>query len=227
MRHTLIGFRRHNSSSSVVSDMLRIAAIVEGDGEVPAVPILLRRFGEHLGRPGQIEVIKPFRVPASKLLKDGELERTVELAARKVGNNGGIFILLDCEDNCPACLGPELLRRAHSQRPNLPIGLVLAYREYEAWFLGSAASLAGRRMLPTNITNHPSPETPRDCKGWLSAQMPRGHAYSETEDQPALTQLFDLDSARTACASFDKCFREVQTLFERIDPSRPLQPVEF
>ncbi len=57
--------------------------------------------------------------------------------------------------------------------------------------------------------------------------MPHGRAYSETEDQPAFTQLFDFDTARIACASFDKCFREVQTLLEKIDPSPPLQAVEI
>lgn len=206
--------------------MLRIAAIVEGDGEVPSVPILLRRFGEYLGRPGLIEVLKPFRVPASKLLKAGELERTVELAARKVGNAGGIFIILDCEDDCPASLGPQLLSRASSQRPNMAIGLVLAYREYESWFLGSAASLAGKRGLPLGLANHPTPETPRDCKGWLSAQMARGIAYSETVDQPALTALFDFAAARMACPSFDKCCREVSKLFTQLDPPRLIESVE-
>lgn len=193
--------------------MLRIAAIVEGDGEVPSVPILLRRLGEHLGQPGQVEALRPIRVPASKLRKPGELERTVELAARKAGGTGGVFILLDCEDDCPATLGPRLLQRAKAQRPATPIALVLAYREYEAWFLGSAASLAGRRGLPTALANHPTPESPRDCKGWISDQMPPGRSYSETEDQPAFTQLFDFESARTSCRSFDKCCRELEGLF--------------
>ena len=115
---------------------MQIAVIVEGDGEVEAVPVLIRRFAELAGWPGRVEVRTVIRQPASKLLKPDELERHVELAARKLGGPGGIFVLLDCEDACPADLGPRLLARIRAARPDLPVSLVLAPREFEAWFLG-------------------------------------------------------------------------------------------
>ena len=200
----------------------RIASIVEGDGEVEAVPILLRRFAELSGYPGQVDALRPIRQPASKLLKKNkqgrriELERIVELAIRELRGPGGIFVLLDCEDDCPATLGPDLLKCVRNVRPGFPATVVLAYREYESWFLGAAASLAGRRDLPANLLPHPAPEIPRDCKGWLSAHMPRGRRYDEITDQPALTHAFDFDAARRTCSSFDKCYRALATLMRDV-----------
>ena len=195
---------------------LRIAAIVEGDGEVEAVPVLIRRYAELGGWPGRVLIPTVIRQPASKLLKPGELERVVELAARKLGGPGGIFVLLDCEDACPASLGPALLARVRRARGDLPTTLVLARREYEAWFLGAAASLAGRRGLPADLHPHPSPESVRGCKEWLSGHMPRGEAYNEIDDQPALTAVFDLGTAQGTCPSFDKCHRELTDLLQKV-----------
>ncbi|HAB18871.1 MAG TPA: hypothetical protein DCE44_20820 [Verrucomicrobiales bacterium] len=195
---------------------MRIAAIVEGDGEVGAVPVLLRRYADLSGWPGRIFIPPVIRQPASKLFKPGQLERVVELAARKLGGPGGILVLLDCEDDCPAQLGPTLLGRVRNARPDLPSAVVLAHREYEAWFLGAASSIAGQRSLPKDLRPHPSPESIRACKEWLSDQMPRGSAYNEVEDQPALTALFDLEAARHACRSFDKCHRDLMALIQRV-----------
>jgi hypothetical protein len=197
--------------------MLRVAIIVEGDGETEAVPVLLRRIADRCGFSGKVEIVNKLRIPAGRLIKQDELERAVELSARKLGGLGGIFILLDSEDDCPAVLGPALGGRARGARPDLPVSLVLAYREYEAWFLGSASTLAGKRNLRSDLLDHSEPERPRGCKEWLTDQMPIGKAYQETDDQPALTAMFDLDRARVACSSFDKCWREAESLFRKLD----------
>jgi len=203
---------------------LNIAAIVEGDGEVGAVPVLLRRHAELLGWGGRVK-IHPIRQPASRLLRPGELERVVELAARKVGIAGGILVLIDCEDQCPARLGPELLGRIRRARDDLPVSMVLAHREFEAWFVGSAESIAGRRDLPSDLRSHPAPESVRGCKEWLSQQMPRGRSYDAFRDQPALAALFDMDQAKQACPSFDKCHREMIVLLEEVDRRVGMGPV--
>ena len=122
-----------------------------------------------------------------------------------------MLILLDADDDCPATLGPQLLRRARAARPDRTIGLVLARREYEAWFLAAAASLAGKRDLPAGLQPPPQPETIRGAKEWLRARLPRGQRYRETVHQPAFTALFDLQQARNA-DSFDKCYREIVRL---------------
>ncbi len=118
---------------------VRIAAIVEGHGEVEAVPELVRRIGREIDS-GFVPVVRPvLRTPGNKLLRENGLERAVELAARKLGGVGGILVLTDCDwpNACPAQDGPELARRAAAARSDLPIAVVLAKHEFEAWFLAA------------------------------------------------------------------------------------------
>lgn len=203
----------------------RIAAIVEGHGETEAVPVLVRRLAERAGYAGQVEVMQPVnRQPASKLLKRGELERNVELAFRKLGGSGGVFVLLDCDDRCAAREGPVLKRRIESVRAGMPVALVLACREYESWFLASASSLAGKRGFPEDLQPPDNPEVIRGCKEWLTHVLPGTRRYRETEDQPALTALFDLELAKARSDSFDKCCRELTSLIQKV--VQPAQPLE-
>ncbi len=190
---------------------VKIACIVEGHGEVEAVPILLRRIGEMVVPGLFLDISPPLRVSRDRVVKSGELERAVEFSGRKVAGEGGIFILLDSDDACPATLGPELLRRARTTRGDLPIAVVLARHEYEAWFLAAADSIAGQRGLPAELKPPSDPEGIQGAKDWLGKQMGKSRRYSETLDQPALTARFDLQMARSA-DSFDKCFREVSRL---------------
>ena len=189
----------------------RIVCIVEGHGEVEAVPILLRRIGTMLDAPAFPEALPPLRIPASKLLKAGELERAIEFAARKAGQDGRILVLLDCDDGCPAEAGPELLAWASTARPDRVSSVVMAKREFEAWFIASIDSLRGLRGIPADAARPENPESIRDAKGWLSRVMAGNRGYSETTDQPALAAQFDITSARSA-DSFDKFYREVERL---------------
>lgn len=191
--------------------MQGITSIVEGHDDVKAVPILLRRIARFLSPGSAVMIHRPIRVGRYKILKSGELERAVELAARQAGARGRILILLDADDACPAELGPELLARAEAARPDRDISVVIAKSEYEAWFLAAADSIAGHRGIRSSGNRPSKPESIRDAKGWLSARLPAGQSYRETLDQSALTEVFDLDAARTA-PSFDKLWRDVSWL---------------
>lgn len=197
---------------------LPIACIVEGHGEVQAVPILIRRISAIIDPTLSVDVKPPLWIPRSKLVRDNELERAVEFAARKTGGRGGVLVLVDSDDDCPAALGPQLLARARKTRSDLPIGLVLAKREFEAWFLASAESLRGKRGLPDNLTPPPDPESIRGAKEWIARRITGGSTYSETLDQPALTAKFDMDQAARRSDSFDKCIREITSLILRLRP---------
>jgi Domain of unknown function (DUF4276) len=190
---------------------LQVACIVEGHGEVGAAPVLSRRIAESIDPAAVVLIPPPLRVPKSKLLKPGELERSVELAARKTGGSGAVLVLLDSDDDCPAELGPALLRRATQARSDVPLAVVLAKREFEAWFLAAALSLRGFRGLSQNLAAPEAPEAIRGAKEWLSQRMEGTRRYVETLDQPALASRFDLAAARRA-DSFDKCFREIARL---------------
>ena len=192
--------------------MSTIVAIVEGPGEVDAIPILIRRIAATV-LPGTVpQVRRPIRVKRDRFLKENELERYVDLAARQSGPVGGVLIVLDADDDCPSELAATILHRATSARSDRHIKVVLAKREYEAWFLAAADSIAGRRGLPDDTTAPNHPESIRDAKGWLTSRMPPGRAYKETRDQPALSSLFDLSMARRGAPSFDKMWRTVTQL---------------
>lgn len=196
---------------------VRIAAIVEGHGEVEAIPVLIRRISSEVDPALVPDILHPIRVPANRLKKRGELERTVELAARKLGGVGGVLILLDCDwdDACPKWNAPALLYRARSVRPELPISLVLAYKEYEAWFIAAVQSISNKLGLSESPETVLDPEGIRGAKEWLSRRMPRNQRYVETLHQPALTQLFDMQAARRA-NSFDKCYRDIVGMLNRL-----------
>ena len=194
----------------------KIAALVEGDGEVEAVPVLIRRMAEALGFPGGVHVLRPIRVPASRLLRANELERYIDLAVCKLDGVGGILLLLDSEDECPAVRGPRLKERMAACRTGLPVGVVLAHREFESWFIGAESSIRGRRGFPKSMSTHPSPESIRGCKEWLSEQLPRGRVYSPVEDKPALAAVFDMNESEKHCPSFGKFRRELAGILEGV-----------
>ncbi|SRR6266851_6942702 len=188
-----------------------LAGIVEGHGDARSIPILMRRIAA-IVEPGlAVRVTTVIRTPKSKLLKAGELERVVELAARKLGRPGAILVLLDADNDCPAELGPALLDRAQVQRGDLPIAAVLAKHEFENWFVAAAESLQGLRGVPQDLTSPEDPESIEAAKAWLSVRMPRHRPYSETIDQPALTAQFNLAMARRS-GSFEKVHREIERL---------------
>lgn len=130
-----------------------------------------------------------------------------------------ILILMDSDDDCPAEIGPELRRRACEARPDVPIAVVLANTEYEAWFLAAAESLANTRGLMAHLTAPPDPEAIRDAKGWLSAHMTmRERKYSPTQDQASFSAVMDLDLARRRSRSFQKLWQEVARLMTEAKP---------
>jgi len=188
---------------------VKIIPIVEGHGEVAAVPVLLRRIAEGLNV-YDAQVGKPIRCQRYKLVKPGELERVIDLAVLKGGAEGRVLLLIDAETDCPAELGPALLARAKAARADISIGVVLAKREFEAWFLGSLESLRAEHGIPPGEGLHREPEDIPGAKECLRDLL--GIPYSEVIDQPAMADRFDMNAARENCPSFDKCWRVVGAL---------------
>ena len=83
-----------------------IVPIVEGQGEVEAVPVLLRRIARLQSHYPRIN--PPARIKAGSFLNDTDyFAKYVTLAALKVAQStsgGFVVILLDCEDDCPGAL---------------------------------------------------------------------------------------------------------------------------
>lgn len=191
-----------------------LACVVEGYGEVQALPVVLRRVLTRIDPELSPEIPEPIRVNRATLLKAGELERYVELAARRDAGRAAVLVLVDADDDCAAEAGPTLQVRAQAVRPESAVAVVLAVKEFEAWFLAAARSLRGRRGLAPYLEPPPRPEDVRDAKGWLQSRRTDGLAYGPTVDQPALAGVMDLDEARAGAPSFDKLWREVERLLE-------------
>ncbi len=193
--------------------MLFFAPIVEGQGEVEALPALLHRIAEAAGYQGQLIVNPPWRVKSGSFLNDRDyfFKQVSFVAAKAKGRNGVVLILLDCDDvhHCPATLGPDLLQRTQSIRPDVPVLVSLAWREYETWFLTAARSLSGHAGLPATLEPPPAPDGIRGAKEWLGQHM--SDRYDPITHQIAFTRLFDLEQAR-ANRSFDRLYRRVEEL---------------
>jgi Domain of unknown function (DUF4276) len=189
--------------------LVQIASLVEGDGEVEALPVLIRRIVAEIDLAVTPIVPRPFRHPAGSVQKMSGLERALDAVAERSPAHS-IVVLLDCDDDCPRELGPRMARRAKQARPDLYISFILAHREYESWFLAAAESLAGKRRLATDLVAPEIPESIRDAKSWLSQHIQGAGRYSPTQDQAALSKWLDLNRARVNSRSFRKFWKEIE-----------------
>jgi len=115
-----------------------IAPIVEGHGEVSAVREIVKRIGLELLGGTWIVVPQPFRLDSGKMRKPDELAKAIRFAAARVQGSGGVLVLRDGDDadvDCPVQLA-EMLRPDQNLVP-VGVEIVVAYQEYESWFLAS------------------------------------------------------------------------------------------
>ncbi|MGB6055172.1 MAG: DUF4276 family protein [Burkholderiaceae bacterium] len=188
--------------------MISIASIVEGDGEVSALPVLLRRLASEWEPTALVHPLQPIRVRRDKFLnKNDEFRRQLLLAAAKSGEEGWVLIVLDADDDCPASLGQEIYERAQQHIPHRRLSVVLANREFEAWFIAAARSLQGIRGFSLLPDEQIQAEIPRNAKGWMREHMQSG-TYSEILDQPAFAARIDLEQASNNSRSFRKLCKE-------------------
>jgi hypothetical protein len=192
-----------------------LVPIVEGHAEVRALPVLMRRLLAEFDR-HEVRIARPVRVKRYKVVRPGELERALELARRRPEGCDAILLLLDSDDDCPKEVAPCLITRARNASVGLPVAVVLAKSEFEAWFVGSLESLHGVRGIEETAISPQNPEDIRDAKGYLSRQMTHGRRYVEVDDQPAMAQSFDLTLTRQSCPSFDKFLRDFQKILATI-----------
>ncbi len=190
----------------------RIGCVVEGHGEVKAVPIVVRRLARDLGF-RDVEVPHPLRKPRAQLLRPDELENAVDLMARRVRPGGGILVLLDADDDCPKELAPRLGERVRRRCADVPTAVVLAKREYEAWLIAGIEPLAARKHASRGARAAADPEGVRGAKEFLRKALGK---YSPGVDQARLTSLFKMQAARERSPSFDKFWREMQRLLAAV-----------
>ena len=190
--------------------MMQIASIVEGDGEVAALPVLMRRLASEWRTLVSVDPLQPIRVRRDRFInKEEEFRRQLLLAAAKSGADGWILIVLDADDDCPAELGRTIYERAQQYVAHRRLSVVLANREFEAWFIAAARSLHGVRGFSLTEEEAIQAEISRDAKGWIRERM-QGGSYSAILDQPAFAARIDLQLAYDNSRSFRKLCKEWQ-----------------
>ena len=186
-----------------------LVPVVEGDGEVQAVPILLRKIFADL-QEFAWEVARPKNAHGcGNITKENGIERFVELACSEQGC-AGVLVLMDSDGKaCPSQLAKELAQRVRAGYIRHPVAIVVAHHEFETWFLASFASIVGKKFgghqgLKSNLVPPADCEDVSNAKGWINRQFPNGWAYRETVDQPAMTSLIDCQTAQSRSRSFDR-----------------------
>lgn len=195
--------------------MPKIVPIVEGDGEVPAVPALLRKI---LGAAMRydIQVARPKNANGrGNLTKEGGLERFIRYAWKEP-DCGAILVLLDSEGECPRDIAREFSERIVAMGVLFPVVVVIANKAYEAWLVASISTMAGHLDLPEGLEPPANAETIGHPKAWINENFPHGRAYKETQDQEALTHLIDIGLA-SRTRSFQRLLHAVDEAINAID----------
>lgn len=201
---------------------MKLQPIVEGHGDVRAVPVLLRRFVAET-EAYDVTVVSPIKLPRDKLVRQADVDRVIRRAL--LNQCDAILVLFDSDDDCPKETASMVRGWSAAAAGAIPCDVVLAHREYEAWFLASIESLRGQRGITEDALHHPNPESPRDAKGELRSRMRAGQTYSETKDQPALSAQFSMADAYARSRSFRKLTKAfgdlVRATGRQIDPWPP------
>lgn len=192
--------------------MKSLVPIVEGKSEVESVGVLLRRILT-ADRCSWISIAKPIRVKRNQVVRQGELERALQLAVSTREGCAGIVVLLDADDDDPELLEPSLEKRARDVT-HLPVEIVLAKKELEAWFLGAKESLRGFRGISKTAAPPDCPEEIRGAKERLSQNMEAQRTYLEVDDQPAFAKKFDIQQAQARCPSLNRFIFKVGRVIE-------------
>ena len=201
--------------------MPKIVPIVEGDGEVEAVPALLskllaemQRFDIYVGDIANAH-------GCGNLTRPGGVERFVGNACTK-RDCGAVLILVDADKQCPVGLARSLSERVRTIGVQIPITTVIAKCEYEAWFLASLETIAGQEFggrpgLPAGLTYSGEAENIVGVESWITQNLPQGRIYKETLDQLAMTRLIDTEKARQQSRSFRRLCHALEEVVAAID----------
>jgi hypothetical protein len=205
---------------------VKIYPIVEGHGEVEAVPVLMRRllaesqcFGVQVGR--------PIKRTQAQFRSREPVQSAIRLALLQPAC-AAIVILFDGEDDCPKTLAEQVRNWAKEAAGTVPCDVVIAYREYETWFLAAVESLRGKYGIRVDAAAPEDPEARRDAKGALEAFMPANRAYSETGDQPGMSNAFDMGLAYRRNRSFRKFVKTIGDILTQMNLAmQPWPPTQW
>nr|WP_290669818.1 DUF4276 family protein [Ardenticatena sp.] len=201
--------------------MPRMWLWVEGKGEAPhretgsggAAAVLVRRIlGEkYQDYTWQIDHLKVGNVHHFR----AHMARYVNYLRKRRNEIDAVLVLLDLDDGCAMQIARDMANEMWRLEPPNPIAIVLAVREYEAWFLAAANSLWGRPY-------HGSPEGVRDAKGAVRCFL---EDYAPTTYQASLSAQMDLTEAEQNSRSFRRIVHAVGELREAVFQEHEMKKV--
>lgn len=190
----------------------RLVCIVEGQGEVAAIPNLCARILHHLEVTDWVVGKEPIRCKRSALVdarlprprrpcREDEVLKLMHLALRKPHAADAVVLLCDEDEDCAATWGPDA-SRVMGQRG---VGAaIMAVHEYESWLL---LNRSDEELRAAGVT---VPVMGRGAKGALRKLVPD---YSPTLHQLQETQrIRDIATLRARSPSFDKLVRSIALL---------------
>lgn len=202
--------------------MKRLVLIVEGHGEISAIPSLVAQVQAALPLHLQGNLFLdgiPIRVRGIHNImgrKSNKLINALGIAGKR-SNLGAVLVVLDGDADqvegasfCASTVAKVLASRARQARAGemFSFGVVFLQPEYESILISVAEQFAELKTdipLPSNIE-----EAPRDAKGWLNANLKEG--YRPTADQARLTRLVtDWTPANRL-----RCFRRLTHAIEQL-----------
>lgn len=124
-----------------------------------------------------------------------------------------VLVVVDADDHHAPALRESLAARVKAFAPHVPSAVVVANREYEAWFLADMWSLRRRGLFPAanRLATLFPPESKRGAKGYVGELL--GRPYIEVEDQATLSGALSLNAGqRRRSPSFRKLETELSRL---------------
>lgn len=185
--------------------MIVLAPIVEGHGEVSAVPALLSRLSH------RIRVAPPVRMNRNEMDNADKLSRYTRVAASNIqANEAGLVILfLDADSDCPSEIGPQLLRTLRDATTRA-CAVVVIVHEFESWIVGGHPAIDEAR-----------PDTAGAPKERLRSSFGR---YKPSLEQKRLITEIDMDRLAERSASFSRLQRIVRETLARNAPRADEKP---
>lgn len=198
--------------------MKRLVCIVEGKGEIAALPNLCARILLELEAWDWVVDQDPIRQPRSRLVdervasprrpvRDDTFHAALELALRS-RKPDGLLVLCDSDNDCPVTWGVSASARLGARCRGAAVMIV---REYEAWLLHGLRQAADLSIAVI--------EAKRDSKGLLRRFFP---GYQPTLHQLQVTRELDIARCRARSDSFDKLVRDLAALTGAVVPPRPI-----
>ena len=180
----------------------KLQLIVEGDGDMKAVPVLVRRILEH----HNIFDI----VPSSDVHKRGDIPKVKRrfsdyFQAATLENNPVLCVL---DFDCEKCFDVEAEESAFcslagSIRPGYPFAACFIVKEFESLFLWDRVTV--RKVLPNRQAKYifpADPETIRGAKEELSRGQASGWSYKPTVHQAKIAGQINLDLLKEKSPSY-------------------------